>query len=468
MFGLPIAPIMTLIPLIGALFIALTDKKNVLGIKSVAFWTSLFALCFSLFVACVFDYSQSVQEELYLFSKSPIKYRVGLDTFSVLFVPIICFVCFVCMLWITKRKSHKKKTYFMALLLFETFSIGSFYSSDIFLMFVLIESTTIPIYILMVQRKEESTDAIVHFLMYTMLSATLILVSFVIIYLETGTSNLVEIYRTGVKSKMAFWLLILGVSIKMPIWPFYSWLPIAHVKSQTVCSVLLASIVLKFSSLLIVRIIDPLFMDILKDNIPVILMMVMTSIAFATAQLIFQDDLKTVFAYFSIIHLNSAVLILISNFRIAGFIFVIMYHSILMPIVFFVANIIKRVYGTRSISALKHTVTQFRSINKPILFVFLLLISVPCSWGFIAEIITIQSISKLSVICALVLAALTLVSSGYAMYIYNSCFGYMKNRDLVEVSDFYITDGYKKLALSLLFFVAILIGIFPQLILGRF
>ena len=390
-FGLPVASIITLIPLIGMLFISLTDRKNVLGIKSVSFWTSLFALCFSLIIAIFFDYAdKGFHEEIFLFPKSPIKYRVGIDTLSVLFVPVICLVCFVAILWLTKRKSQKKKTYFMSILLFEALSVGAFYAWDMFLLFVLIESTTIPIYTLMSQRKEQSNDAIFHYLLYTMLSAILVLVSFVIIYLETGTSNLAEIYKLGVKSKVALWLLMLGIGVKMPIWPFYNWLPVAHVKSQTICSILLASVVLKFSTLLILRFIDPLFLDILQGHMQIVLAVITLSIIFATSQLVFQDDLKTIFAYFSIIHLNSAFLILMSDLRSAGFIFVIMYHSILMAILFFTANIVNRLYGTRSVSDLRKLTSQLKEVQRIVLVAFLFLISTPFSWGFISEVMTIH------------------------------------------------------------------------------
>ena len=468
-FGLPVASIIILIPLIGSLFIALTDKKNVLGIKSVSFWTSLFALCFSLVVAFLFDYSvHSYADEAFLFKKAPIKYRVGLDTLSALFVPVICFICFVGILWITKRKTQKKKTYFISILIFEALSISAFYARDMFFLFVSMESTIIPIYVIMSQRKEQSSDAIFHFLFYSMLSAILVLVSFVLIYTETKTSSLTEIYKIGVKNRMAFWLLITGIGIKMPIWPFYNWLPIAHVKSQTMCSILLASIVLKFSSLLILRFVNPLFMDIIQNNFEIALFVIALSMLFASSQLFFQDDLKTTFAYFSIIHMNSAFLILLGNLKEAGFIFSIMHHSILMAVLFFSSNIVEKIQGTRSINTLKKTTVQPYEIRLIMLFAFLFLVSSPFSWGFVSEVITIKAISQISIPYTFIFAGLILLSSLYAVYVYSNCFGLWRETETAVVSDFYINDRYKKLALSLVCALIIFIGIFPKIILSRF
>lgn len=460
MFGLPLATIITIIPFIGMLFVAITDEKNVLGVKSVSLWTTSFALCFSLIVAGAFDYSaKTITEEVAMFNKSPVGYRVGIDAFSVMFVPVICLICFACILWVTKHKT--KKMFYMSILLFETLAIGAFYAWDLFLLFVFTEASTIPLFILMSQQKEHSTDAILHFMMYTMLSAMLILTAFILIYLETHTTNIKEIHEIGVKNTWVFWLLAIGIGIKMPIFPFYSWLPIAHVKSQTVCSVLLASVVLKFSSLLIVRFMQPLFMGTLQENIQIVTFVIVLSIVFATSQLLFQKDIKSIFAHFSIIHLNSAFLILLGEMRCNGFTFAVMGHSLLMHILFFTSHIIEKVYNTRQIDQIKLVNNVPKSIKILAFGAFFCLISAPFTWGFVSEILTFQSISKISVIWALCLGALTLISATYAIYVYNSTFAFWKNSD----SEVYTLDTHKKFALFLLYAIVLLIGIFPKIVL---
>ena len=459
--GLPLATIITLIPFIGMLFLAVTDKKNILGIKSVSLWTTAFAFCFSLIVAGAFDYSvKTITEEVSILNKSPIEYRVGIDTFSAMFVPIICLICFTCVLWITKHNT--KKIFYMSILLFETLAIGAFYAWDLFLLFMFIEATTIPMFILMSQQKEKSTDAILHFMMYTMVSSMLVLTAFIMIYLETHTTNIQEIHEIGIKNIWIFWLLAVGIGIKMPIFPFYSWLPIAHVKSQTVCSVLLASIVLKFSSLLIVRFIQPLFMGILQENIQIVIFVIVLSIAFATSQLLFQKDIKSIFAHFSIIHLNSAFLIMLGEMKINGFSFAVMGHSLLMPILFFSSHIIEKVYSTRRLDQIKSIADNVPRNVKIIAFcAFFCLISAPFTWGFVTEIITFQSVVKISHFGALTFGLLSLISVTYAISIYNNNFAFWKTSETCT----YSLDAHKKFALILLFATTVGIGIFPRIIL---
>ena len=460
MFGLPLATIITIIPFIGMLFVAITDEKNILGVKSVSLWTTSFALCFSLIVAGAFDYSaKTITEEIAMFNKSLVGYRVGIDAFSAMFVPVICFVCFACVLWITRNKTNK--IFYISILLFETLATGAFYAWDLFLLFVFIEASTIPLFVLMSQQKEHSTDVILYFVMYTMLSAILVLTAFILIYLETHTTNIKEVHEIGVKNTWAFWLLAVGISIKMPIFPFYSWLPIAHVKSQTICSVLLASIVLKFSSLLIVRFIQPLFMGTLQEHTQIVVFVIILSIGFATCQLLFQKDIKSVFAHFSIIHLNSTFMILLGEMRCNGFTFAVMGHSLLMPILFFTSSLIEKVYTTRQIEQIKAANNVSKSVKVIALGAFFCLISAPFTWGFVSEILTFQAVSKMSVIWSLCLGGFFLVSATFGMHLYNSTFAFWKCDD----GEVYSLDTQKKFALLALYAITLLVGIFPKIVL---
>ena len=461
MFGLPLATIITLMPIIGILFIALIEKKNVLGIKSVSLWTTAFTFCFSLIVSGAFDYeSKIITEEVAIFSKSLVEYRVGIDAFSAMFVPIICLICFICILWITKHKT--KKLFLISILLFETLAIGAFYAWNLFLLFIFIEASIIPMYVMMSQQKEKSIDAILHFMLYAMISAMLVLIAFILIYLETQTTNIKEIQEIGVKNATVFWLLVIGIGIKMPIFPFYSWLPIAHVKSRTVCSVLLASIVLKFSSLLIVRFIQPLFTGVLQENIHLVIFIIIISIAFATAQLLFQKDIKSIFAHFSIIHLNTAFLIMLCEIKSNGFTFAVIGHSLLMPILFFASHVIENVYNTRLIPQIKSMTNNVPKNVKIITFIaFCCLISAPFTWGFVTEILTFQSIVKVSPFYAFFLGTLMLTAVTYVIHIYNSNFAFWKPSE----NEIYILDMHKKFALFLLFCAILFGGMFPKVLL---
>lgn len=468
MFGISTTFITALIPLIGALFIVTTDKRNIIGIKAVSFWTILFALCFSIIpiITCN-THSQLTFENV--FSNKALKYDVILDAVSLLFVPIINLICLLCVLWITKTKTPKKKSYYVSILVFESLSIGAFYASNIFLLYAFIESTILPLYIIMSQGKEYSEKSILYFLTYTMMSAVLILIAFIIIYLDVGSADLKTIYQSGIKSKTVFWLLALGIGIKLPIWPFYSWLPIVHVKNQTICSVLLASIVLKFSSLILIRVMLPLFSDLILTHYIVIFSIIFVSLVFSLSQLTAQDDIKAVFAYFSIIHLNTALIIALNKTNLVYYTFAITGHSILMPVLFFASSLIERSCKTRSVKFLKLYNTQIFSLRKIVSFAFFVFASLPFSWGFITEIVTIQLAAKFSYLFAILLSGIILLSSFFVIYVYNSIFSCKLNILTPEANErFVINNVYKKLAFCIPLVLIFLIGIFPNIILGYF
>lgn len=344
-----------------------------------------------------------------------------IDAFSILFSIIICVIGLIGSLWSSEEAMWDRRSSFVALLFFCAFAIAAFCTSDMFLLFIFLEASSVPLYVLMSQG-EQSSDAVFHFLLYAMVSALLVLVALVLIYAETGTSSLPEVCRIGVKNKWAFGLLALGIAIKIPVFPFYSWLPIAHVKTKTVCSVLLASVVLKFSSLLLLRLVAPLFMEVILEQQEFIATMITASAVLATLQLVRQTDLKRAFAYFSIIHMNLLFLIFLSGVDQRYFIFSLMYHSVLMAILFFTSDLVTRSYGTREIPELKQMKIEHQGLRDVILLAFLSLVSVPCSWGFASEILTAKAAVEISGVCAVAVIAVMLASSAYAVHIYAACF----------------------------------------------
>lgn len=471
MFGLPAVSITIFLPIISAFFIMITKKQDQQNIKFVALWGSFFTFAIALFLLFEFDFNTPGISNLNEFNwvyAHKIAYRVGLDKFSVFFINLISLLSFLSIFWLFKKNIPKAKHFFMSLLIFESFSLGAFCANDIFLLFVFMEASLIPLYVMLLcWDKEKNTEAILQLVIYTVVSAILILIAIIMIYTELQTSNLSEIYKLGVKNESVFWLILIGIAIKMPIWPFYHWLPNVHVKSPTVCSVLLASIVLKFSTLLIVRFIDPIFLKTLFHYKYFIFNFSILSMLFATASLLFQDDLKRFFAYFSIIHMNMYLLILLSGTDKKYFIFSVIYHSIIMTILFFAADIIKTMYKTRLISELRQLTTHFTKIKHFMLFCIICLIGIPFSWGFVSEILSIYSCSKISIYYAYITGGVILISSMYAFYVYNSAFGNSKTVNSSASDEFYISNIYKKTTLFALFFLIILIGIIPGIILNR-
>ena len=470
MFGLPIASIITALPIVGNLFIISINSNNTENTKLVSLWSTFTALIFSIVNLCILKFDSKITNfyEIKLIKGSLIQYRTEIDSFSAFFVFLISLTCFLVVLWVMKRDIPKTKNFYMSLLFFESFSMGAFLSNDIFLLFMFMESTIISMYIMMLSgNRTRYSDAIFQFLIYSLFSALIVLISLIMIYLETKTSCLTEIYKIGIKNKNIFFLLCFGIGIKMPVWPLYNWLPTVHVKSPTVCSVLFAAVILKFSTLLIVRLVYPLFFETLTEYKDIAFWIIAISMLIATAQMMFQDDLKKVFAYFSIIHMNLYFLILLSGLGISVFLFSIMQHSIVMTLMFFISDSIKRILNTRLISQLKLSRPKIGKIKKLIFIGFMSLICVPFTWGFISEVMAVYASSKISTNYSYIVTFIILISSVYLMFIYQSLFGgEVENNKDISLNSFKITDNYKKAVIYILLIFIFTVGMFPGLIIG--
>jgi NADH-quinone oxidoreductase subunit M len=470
MVNLPIAFLTAITPLIGGLCVMCISDKHIINIKASSIWTSCYTLYLALTTLCSFDASTGKYvEEIGTLGATHGKLTIVVDELSAVVVPVICFICLLSRVWTLGTDVRMMKAQFVMLFFFEAFAILAFYMTDIFLLFICMEATTIPIYTIMSTRAPPTHDAVFRFLIYTIVGALLILVALIMIYLETHTSDLYEIYNGGgVKGRVAFLLLILGIAIKMPMWPFYHWLPVVHVKSQTTCSVILAAVTLKFASLLIVRFVEPLFLSELMTNSVIVSCVSIVSIVYALSQLVFQDDIKRMFAYFSIIHLNMYLLILLSGLSKGYFIFAIIQHSITVAALFFAADVVKKSCGTRLISELKNISNIPPFTRRIMIAAFLLLISVPFSCGFICEIISVYAAWNISIVLTVAVLASIMISSIYAIYVYHICFGRRTAQEQPsEYAKHNVGAAQKSVLLSLVA-VALLLGIMPDLVLRIF
>ncbi|MDR1289179.1 MAG: hypothetical protein LBJ77_02190 [Holosporales bacterium] len=467
MLSIPISYVITLFPILGTLFVASIDKNRLDNVKSVSLWITFFTLVFSIIQLFVPSFSKIVTHDVItnFTNRLPVRYSADVDNFSILFVVLVSLVCFLSIIWLWKREIQNIKSFFISLLLFEAFTIGAFYSIDMFLLFFCMEATLIPTYTMMLSWDgAKKTSYVLLYLAYGMFSALAILVAIIMIYLETKSSNLLEIYKIGIKNENIFWLLMIGIGAKMPIWPLCHWLPTAHTKTNVVCSVLLASIVLKFSTLILLRFIDPLFSEYLIRYRDIFVIASIVSISLAVINIIFQDDIKRFFAYFSIIHMDLYFMIFLSGIDRSHFIFSTLQHGLMAIVMFFTADIIENLFKTRSISDISSYNQQYRGLRILLLFVSTSLIGIPCTSGFIAEITSIYAITKsMGIILSVVVVLIIAVLSAYTIFVYNSIFSKNGGHPSGVSQASILCDRYQMTSLVIASIGIIFLGMLPAL-----
>ncbi|MBR1944191.1 MAG: hypothetical protein IJ848_01820 [Alphaproteobacteria bacterium] len=369
------------------------------------------------------------------------------DVFNYTFSVVIPFICLLCSIWIINKDIYKPKIFCISLILFCILSVLSFTTDNIFLLYAYMEMSFIPMCIMIFSyEKDYDLKIIYQYLFYTLISAIFILIGIIEIYNDTKSVLLSEIYRIGVKSNFPLYMLALGTAIKLPIFPFYYWVPSVHGKSPGVCSVLLSSIVLKFSSLILVKIICPLFN---MCSYKYIGYYVSFGMLISVCQMMYKKDLKTVFAYSSVIHMGLYTFILLAGNNVKYFTYSILQHTITMTLSFLVLDLLKNNYKHLAFNKLILT-------NKHELILLfintLIIIDFPFTWGFIAETISIFSVIQ----CDLITTSIV----GLALLLYNSYFVYI----IFNIFRNSIIDSVNRI--NILYTVVICILIIPILLFG--
>jgi NADH-quinone oxidoreductase subunit M len=260
----------------------------------------------------------------------------------------------------------------------------------------------------------------------------------------------------------------MGIAIKVPIFPFHSWVPRVHSDSPTVCSVILGAIALKFAAIVVIKVLYHVFFDELARFSSVITAICLASSVIACAHLFIQDDLKKFFAYFTVLHMNLYMFILLSGTGIKNFVFAIIYHSFMIAVLFFVSDVVKMALGTRKISDLRSINSQLVIVRRVIVIAILMLIGCPFTWGFFIEIITMYSAYKISSILVAGSGLVILVSSARAFLTYYGVFGSWKENNSIPANqtDNPFTYGVsREIVLAVLFGTILFFGFTPHLFL---
>ncbi len=424
------------IPIVGLLFVL--TATNTQNIKNVTLSSTCFTLIFACFVLyqCINFCSDDVffQEQYVSPFASMFYYNIAFDKVSIWFVLIISFICFLIMLWSLHKPITKPKTFGASLLLFEAMAIGAAISQNLFLLIFFIEGSIIPLIIMICALwQAQNREMLYQFVVYSALSATLAIVACIAIYLKTHTANLQEISNfKGIMETWCFVVLLAGIAVKIPLFPIHFWLPKVHTDAPTECSILLASIVLKFSSLLILKILLPLFDFELYEYKTLISILCSITISIACSSIIFETDLKKIFANVSIIHMNMYFMIVL--YSVNSYIYCVLYHSALMCMLFFVVDILQGVCKGRSITSLKNAMLYSVKDKTFVILAIFIAIGAPFTWGFCTDIIAIKELLNISYIIVCI--------SIFAIVIYTTYFFYLYTNTIKKIQ--IIHSGYVK------------------------
>jgi NADH-quinone oxidoreductase subunit M len=439
----PILSLVTFLPLAGALFIALLSREAVQNIRFTALWTTLITFVISLAIWINFDPTtasfQFVEERDWL---GPIKYKMGVDGISMLFVILTTFLMPLCILASWEAIEDRVKEYMIAFLVLETLMIGVFCALDLVLFYLFFEGGLIPMFLIIgVWGGPRRVYASFKFFLYTFLGSVLMLLAMMAMYWHAGTTDIPTLMQTKFPSDMQFWLWLAffaSFAVKMPMWPVHTWLPDAHVEAPTAGSVILAGILLKMGGYGFLRFSLPMFPEASATLAPLVFALSVVAIIATSLIALVQEDMKKLIAYSSVAHMGFVTMGIFTFTQqgIDGAIFQMLSHGLISSALFLCVGVVYDRLHTREIKAYGGLVERM-PIYAAIFMVFTMgNVGLPGTSGFIGEFLTLLASFKVNTYVAFFATSGVILSAAYALYLYRRVvFGPLEKPSLKAITD---------------------------------
>ena len=308
----PIISLVTFLPVFGTIGLLLHVRKNDELARWMALITTGVTFVVSLPLITHFDKTTHDMQFVEHASWIPawnVNYTVGVDGISVLLVILTTLLSFICVIASWKAIQSRVKEYMIALLLLETGMIGVFVSLDLFLFYIFWEAMLIPMYLLIgIWGGPRKVYAAVKFFLYTLAGSVLMLLGIIALYYQGGkTFEIVKLMGQAYPMEFQYWTFLaffLAFAIKVPMFPFHTWLPDAHVEAPTAGSVILAGVLLKMGTYGFLRFNLPMFPAATMHFAPYVLMLSVVGIVYGALVAMIQKDLKKLIAYSSVSHMG--------------------------------------------------------------------------------------------------------------------------------------------------------------------
>jgi NADH-quinone oxidoreductase subunit M len=471
--------LITFFPLLGGLVLLFVPGAARETIRRLTLVISLIELALSLPLFFWFDSARSGMQFLERhewIQSPPILYQMGMDGLSLVLVLLTTFLMPFSVLasWTIQ---HRVKEFFFMLLVLQTGMLGVFLALDLFLFYVFWEVMLIPMYFLIgVWGHERRLYAAIKFILYTMAGSLLMLIAIIWLYLQTGTFDLFTIQHVlrmpGVMLEPRTELLLFGAfflafAIKVPLFPFHTWLPDAHVEAPTAGSVILAGVLLKMGAYGLLRFCLPLFPRASQEMVPLISLLALISIIYGALVSMVQPDMKKLIAYSSVSHMGFVVLGIMAMNEVAvqGAIVIMIAHGLSTGALFLIAGMLYDRRHTHLISEFGGLATPLPIISSFLLFASLASLGLPPLVNWVGEFMVLVGVFRSNANYAVAAAFGVVLAAIYMLWMYQRVvFGEVKqdaNRSLPDLSR-------RELAILVpLAVMIVLLGLFSPLLTER-
>jgi len=466
----PILSSIIFLPLLGALFIFLfkNEKDNNKSAIYVSLFTSLANLVLVLLLWNLFDKNlsgfQFVEEKNWI--SGLIKFKLGIDGISILFIILTAFITPICIISCINSVKERTKEFLIAILILETFMIGVFCSLDLVIFYLFFEAGLIPMFLIIgVWGGSRRVYSAFKFFLYTLLGSVLMLAAIIAIYWLVGTTDVVEIYKIRIPEEYQYllWLAFFSsFAVKMPMWPVHTWLPDAHVEAPTAGSVILAAILLKMGGYGFLRFSIGMFPVASEYFVPLIYSLSIIAIIYTSLVALMQEDMKKLIAYSSVAHMGFVTLgiFTLTKQGIDGGIFQMISHGLISAALFLSVGVLYDRTHSRLINSYGGVVNYIPKYSLVFMIFALAALGLPGTTGFLGEFLILVGIFQKNYLVALLATTGVVLAAAYMLWLSKRViFGETKNSEIKSLRDINFLEG---ITLFVLAAAIIIFGFYPD------